>query len=94
MSCERRLTDCEQSCESFFDPKNVVSLIYVECASQKSEDNLAIAEAELDKQNNVNQELSKKADELHAKTEESARLKDQVEEYDIPRSFFINRFDG
>ena len=69
-------------------------LIHAEGASQKSEDNLAISEAELDKQNNVNQELSKKMDELHTKTEEAARLKDQLDEYDNPPCFFNNRFNG
>ena len=59
----------------------------MEGASQKSEDNLAIAEAELDKQNNVNQDLNKRIDELHAKTEEAARLKDQVDEYGFPGRF-------
>ena len=59
----------------------------MEGASQKSEDNLAIAEAELEKQNGVTQDLNKKLDELHTKTEEAARLKDQVDEYDILRPF-------
>ena len=89
MLCERRSTDCGQSCEFFPGSRDVVSLIYVECASQKSEDNLAIAEAELDKQSNVNQDLSKKVDELHVKTEEAARLKDQVDEYGVPQPFFV-----
>jgi len=84
MSCERRSTDCVQSCEFSFWCTDVVLLIHVEGASQKSEDNLAIAEAELDKQNNVNQDLNKRVDELHAKTGEAARLKDQVDEYGIP----------
>ena len=73
----------------------MVLLIHVEGASQKSEDNLAIAEAELDKQNSVNQDLNKRIDELHAKTEEAARLKDQVDEYSIPHRFsgkFSNRW--
>lgn len=83
MSCERRSTDYGQSCEFSFEWRDLVSLIHAECASQKSEDNLAIAEAELDKQTNVNQDLNKKLDELHAKTEEAARLKDQVDEYAI-----------
>ena len=60
----------------------------MEGASQKSEDNLATAEAELEKQTGVNQDLTKKLDELHAKTEEAARLKDQVDEYGILSSFF------
>lgn len=88
MSCERRSTDCVQSCEFSFEYTDVVLLIHVEGASQKSEDNLAIAEAELDKQNNANQDLNKRIEELHAKTEEAARLKDQVDEYDIPRHLF------
>lgn len=88
MSCERRSTDCVQSCEFSFGCTDVVLLIHVEGASQKSEDNLAIAEAELDKQNSVTQDLNKKIDELHAKTEEAARLKDQVDEYGISRRLF------
>lgn len=66
----------------------------MEGASQKSEDNLATAEADLDKQSTVNQDLSKKVDELHAKTEEAARLKDQVDEYDTLRSSFGGRSNG
>lgn len=72
----------------------VLSLIHVEGASQKSEDNLAIAEADLDKQSAVNQDLNKKLDELHTKTEEAARLKDQVDEYDTLRSFFSSHSNG
>lgn len=94
MSCERRSIDCEQSCELFLEPSGVILLIHVEVASQKSEDNLAIAEAELDKQSNVNQELSKKADELRAKTEEAARLKDQVDECDNSRYSYDSHFNG
>jgi hypothetical protein len=66
----------------------------VEGASQKSEDNLATAEAELEKQSGVSQDLNKKLDELHAKTEEAARLKDQVDEYAIPRSLFSCHSNG
>ena len=88
MSCERRSTDYGRSCEYCFGYGDAVSLIRAEGASQKSEDNLAIAEAELDKQNNVNQDLNKKLDELHTKTEEAARLKDQVDEYDTICFFF------
>jgi len=61
----------------------VASLIHVEGASQKSEDNLAIAETDLDRQSTANQDLNKRLDELHVKTEEAARLKDQVDEYEI-----------
>lgn len=88
ISCERRSTGCGQSCEYCFECGDAASLIHAEGASQKSEDNLAVAEAELDKQNNVNQDLNKKLDELHAKTEEAARLKDQVDEYDALRFSF------
>ena len=94
MSCERRSTDCAQSCEFLFGCRDVVLLIHVEGASQKSEDNLAIAEAELDKQNSVNQDLNKRIDELHAKTEEAARLKDQVDEYGILSSFLSSHSNG
>ncbi|KZT66817.1 HOOK-domain-containing protein [Daedalea quercina L-15889] len=48
---------------------------------QKSEDNLAMAEAELDKQTNIVTDLTRKVDELQAKADEAARLKDQVDEY-------------
>ena len=48
--------------------------------SQKSEDNLAMAEAELDKQTNIVTDLTRKVDELQAKADEAARLKDQVDE--------------
>jgi len=90
MSCERRLTDYGRSCEFPPECRGVVSLIHAEGASQKSENNLATAEGELDKQNNVNQDLNKRSNELHAKTEEAARLKDQVDEYDILRCFFTS----
>ena len=66
----------------------------MEGASQKSEDNLATAEADLDKQSTVNQDLNKKLDELHAKTEEAARLKDQLDEYDILHSSFGSHPNG
>ncbi|KAI9567253.1 HOOK-domain-containing protein [Boletus coccyginus] len=48
---------------------------------QKSEDNLAMAEAELDKQNGLVSELTRKADKPQATTDLAARLKDQVDEY-------------
>ncbi|EPT01820.1 hypothetical protein FOMPIDRAFT_146747 [Fomitopsis schrenkii] len=48
---------------------------------QKSEDNLAMAEAELDKQTNIVTDLTRKVDELQVKADEAARLKDQVDEY-------------
>jgi hypothetical protein len=52
--------------------------------SQKSEDNLAISEAELDKQTSRVSDLTRKVDELQVKADEAARLKDQVDEYANP----------
>ena len=49
--------------------------------SQKSEDNLAIAESELDKNTNVVAELTRKIDELQEVADEAAKLKDQLDEY-------------
>ncbi|KAI0798101.1 HOOK-domain-containing protein [Abortiporus biennis] len=48
---------------------------------QKSEDNLAMAESELDKQTALVTDLTHKVDELLVKADEAARLKDQVDEY-------------
>ncbi|KAJ2916056.1 hypothetical protein MD484_g4393, partial [Candolleomyces efflorescens] len=48
---------------------------------QKSEDNLAIAESELDKNTNVVAELTRKIDELQEVADEAAKLKDQLDEY-------------
>ncbi|KAI0811036.1 HOOK-domain-containing protein [Irpex lacteus] len=48
---------------------------------QKSEDNLAVAESELDKQANVVGDLTRKIDELQHVADEAARLKDQLDEY-------------
>ncbi|XP_006458316.1 hypothetical protein AGABI2DRAFT_176716 [Agaricus bisporus var. bisporus H97] len=48
---------------------------------QKSEDNLAMAESEIDKHTHLVNELTKKNDELQVKADEAARLKDQVDEY-------------
>jgi protein HOOK3 len=55
-------------------------LIYKENVSQKSEDNLAVAESDLDKQTNIAVDLSRKVEELQGKAEEAARLKDQLDE--------------
>ena len=49
-------------------------------ASQKSEDNLAMAEAELDKQTGLVSELTHKVDDLQVTADLAARLKDQVDE--------------
>jgi protein HOOK3 len=48
---------------------------------QKSEDNLAMAEAELDKHTTLVTDLTRRIDELQVKADEAARLKDQVDEY-------------
>lgn len=58
--------------------------------SQKSEDNLAMAEAELDKQTNIVTDLTRKVDELQVKADEAARLKDQVDEYVSCRNVYLN----
>lgn len=50
-------------------------------ASQKSEDNLAMTEAELDKHTGLASELTRKIDELQVTADLAARLKDQVDEY-------------
>ena len=47
---------------------------------QKSEDNLAMAETELDKQTSLIKDLTRKVDELQIKADEAAKLKDQVDE--------------
>ncbi|KAK2467091.1 hypothetical protein APHAL10511_001349 [Amanita phalloides] len=48
---------------------------------QKSEDNLALAEAELDKHSGLAADLTRKNDELQLVVSEAAKLKDQVDEY-------------
>lgn len=51
-----------------------------ENVSQKSEDNLAMAESELDKHTNLVTELTRKVDDLQVKADEAIKLKDQVDE--------------
>jgi protein HOOK3 len=48
--------------------------------SQKSEENLAMAEIELDKQTVLITEMTRKVDELQIKADDAAKLKDQVDE--------------
>ncbi|KAI0057107.1 HOOK-domain-containing protein [Artomyces pyxidatus] len=48
---------------------------------QKSEDNLAQAESDLDKQTALVADLTERVDELQTRADEAARLKDQVDEY-------------
>ncbi|EIW85348.1 HOOK-domain-containing protein [Coniophora puteana RWD-64-598 SS2] len=48
---------------------------------QKSEDNLAMAEAELDKNVSLVSDMKRRIDELQSKADEAVRLKDQVDEY-------------
>ncbi|KAI0332098.1 HOOK-domain-containing protein [Cubamyces sp. BRFM 1775] len=48
---------------------------------QKSEDNLAMAETELDKQTVLVTDLTRKVDELQGRADEATRLKDQLDEY-------------
>ena len=59
----------------------IQSFIYEEDVSQKSEDNLAMAEAELDKHTHLVTELTRRIDELQSKADEAARLKDQLDEW-------------
>lgn len=56
-------------------------LICVENVSQKSEDNLASSESELDKQTKLVSDLTRKVDELQHVSDEAVRLKDQLDEY-------------
>jgi len=67
----------EPSCEYL-----ILSIIckLKEDASQKSEDNLAMAESELEKHTMLVTDLTRKVDELQVKAEEAERLKDQVDE--------------
>lgn len=48
---------------------------------QKSEDNLAMVEGELDKQTSLVTDLTRKVDELQATADQAAKLKDQLDEY-------------
>ncbi|KAJ7929345.1 HOOK protein-domain-containing protein [Mycena leptocephala] len=48
---------------------------------QKSEDNLAVAESDLDKHVHIVTELTKKNEELQVQADEAVRLKDKVDEY-------------
>lgn len=54
---------------------------------QKSEDNLAMAETELDKQTTLITDLTRKVDELQVEADKAAKLKDQVDECGILLSF-------
>jgi len=56
------------------------SLKYEEDVSQKSEDNLAMAESELDKHTSLITDLTRKVDTLQEKADEATKLKDQVDE--------------
>ncbi len=55
-------------------------LMLKERYSQKSEDNLAMAESELDKQTVLVTDLTRKVDELQVRADEAIRLKDQLDE--------------
>lgn len=47
---------------------------------QKSEDNLNVAESEIEKHQRIVEDLDRKVDELQVHADEAARLKDQVDE--------------
>lgn len=56
-------------------------MTYKENARQKSEDNLAMAESELDKHTTLITDLTRKVDELQIQADEAEKLKDKVDEY-------------
>jgi protein HOOK3 len=58
----------------------VVRLIDSEDVSQKSEDNLAMAESELDKNSSLVSDLTRRIEELQVQADEATRLKDQLDE--------------
>lgn len=70
-----------QNCEYIFDLSSQIPSYACGDASQKSEDNLAMAEAELDKHTSLVTDLTRRIDELQVKADEAARLKDQLDEY-------------
>lgn len=74
------MRDCGWTCESSLF-LFITSLKHEEIVSQKSEDNLALTESELDKHTGLVADLTRKVDELQAVANEAARLKDQVDEY-------------
>ena len=57
---------------------------------QKSEDNLSMAEQELDKQTLLITELTRKVDELQVLADDALRLKDQVDEFVAPLHPFLS----
>lgn len=69
------------NCEYIFELLGQIPSYACGDASQKSEDNLAIAEAELDKHTLLVTDLTRRIDELQVKADEAARLKDQLDEY-------------
>jgi hypothetical protein len=75
-----RLRDCGWTCKPTYFLR-ITSLKHEEIVSQKSEDNLALAESELDKHTSLVADLTRKVDELQTVANEAARLKDQVDEY-------------
>lgn len=73
----------ELNCEYIFELLGQIPSYACGDASQKSEDNLAMAEAELDKHTSLVTELTRRIDELQIKADEAARLKDQLDEYEF-----------
>ena len=51
---------------------------------QKSEENLALTETELDKQTGLVADLTRRVDELQVAADEAVKLKDQMDEYGAP----------
>ena len=62
----------------------MLNYAYDQIVRQKSEDNLAMAESELDKHTNIITELTRKVDELQVKADEAEKLKDKVDECAVP----------
>ena len=60
-------------------------LTWKEEVSQKSEDNLSIAEADIDKHAKLVEELTKTVDELQVRADEAAQLKDKLDESVLPQ---------
>lgn len=65
----------------FFWIRHIYWIAPTQPPRQKSEDNLAMAESELDKHTKIITEFTRKVDELQIKADEAVKLKDQVDEY-------------
>lgn len=81
--CAQRLTGYERICECKHPQISfIIQLITGENFSQKSEDNLAIAESELDKQTAVVTDLTRKVEDLQLQADQALKLKDELDEWE------------